>query len=44
MEVKKEFYHVMTVHTAAIYHEVLKLDFILEDGQVKAVLQERTTE
>lgn len=41
MEIKKEFYEIMTAHTAAIYHKELKLNFILADGQVKEVEREK---
>lgn len=36
-EIKNEYYTVMTVHAAQIYHEALGLNFILADGQVKEV-------
>lgn len=39
-EIKNEYYTVMTVHAAQIYHEALGLNFILEDGQVKEVKKE----
>lgn len=39
-EIKNEYYTVMTVHAAQIYHEALGLNFILADGQVKEVERE----
>ena len=39
-EIKNEYYTVMTVHAAQIYHEALGLNFILADGQVKEVEKE----
>ncbi|MCD2492519.1 hypothetical protein LQE92_07725 [Lacrimispora sp. NSJ-141] len=37
MEVKEEFYNIMTAHTAEIYYEVLGLEIILSDGKVGKV-------
>lgn len=42
VEIKKEFYEVMTLVSAYIYHETLGLDFILADGEVKEVKKEDT--
>lgn len=33
----KEFYDIMTLATAYIYHDVLNLDFVIEDGHVSEV-------
>lgn len=35
---KKEFYGIMTAETAYIYHKVLGMDFVLNDGKVGEVL------
>ena len=32
-----EFYDIMTLATAYIYHDVLGLDFVIEDGRVSEV-------
>ena len=33
----KEFYDIMTLATAYIYHDVLGLDFVIEDGHVSEI-------
>ncbi|QNM06048.1 hypothetical protein [Qiania dongpingensis] len=37
MEIKEEFYNIMTAHTAEIFYEVLGLEIILSDGEVGKV-------
>ena len=37
MEIKEEFYQIMTLARAYIYHKKLGLDFVIEDGQVARV-------
>lgn len=32
-----EFYDIMTLATAYIYHDVLGLDFVIEDGHVSEI-------
>lgn len=32
-----EFYDIMTLATAYIYHDVLGIDFVIEDGHVSEV-------
>ena len=41
MEIKEEFYEIMTAHTAVIYHDVLGIDIILADGGVLGVEMEK---
>lgn len=37
MEIKEEFYQIMTLASAYIYHRELGLDFVIEDGHVARV-------
>ena len=37
MKTKKEFYGIMTAHSADIYHGALKMDLVLGDGEVVQV-------
>ncbi len=41
MEIKEEFYEIMTARTAEIYHDVLGIDIILADGAVLGVEMEK---
>lgn len=34
-----EFYDIMTLATAYIYHDVLGIDFVIEDGHVSEVMK-----
>lgn len=34
VEIKEEFYEVMTLETAYIYHEVLGIDFVINNGEI----------
>ena len=34
VEIKEEFYKVMTLETAYIYHEVLGIDFVINNGEI----------
>ena len=40
MEIKEEFYQIMTLESAYIYHNALGLSFVIEDGQVVRVEKE----
>ena len=40
MEIKEEFYQIMTLTSAYIYHEALGLNFVIEDSQVVRVEKE----
>lgn len=40
MEIKEEFYQIMTLASAYIYHEALGLNFVIEDSQVVRVEKE----
>lgn len=42
MEIKEEFYQIMTLASAYIYHRELGLDFVIEDGQVDRVEKDPT--
>ena len=37
MEIKEEFYQIMTLASAYIYHNALGLIFVIEDGEVARV-------
>ena len=34
IEIKEEFYSVMTLETAYIYHEALGIEFVISDGKI----------
>lgn len=34
VEIKEEFYSVMTLGTAYIYHEVLGIDLVINNGEI----------